>query len=232
MPPGADLATESWLPALAQSGQVGPLLASVEDHDALRLGEAEELLTVREMEDAANELLEASLDQPRDLTVCLPGPRARAHERLLVLALEHPARVRHRVPVPLDAVVASVRQGDANRARRGAGGVMAAGPLLLRFSPSAHILEAAHGARRRDLWRRASAGAYTGVLFQLPSLTLRRGAPSRRATVRICFLRCYMRDRARAAAPTGQKRPRPQTGRPIFFLSCTRTSTGVNVIPV
>jgi len=68
--PGADLATESWLPALAQSGQVGPLLASVEDHDALRLGEAEELLTVREMEDAANELLEASLDQPRDLTFC------------------------------------------------------------------------------------------------------------------------------------------------------------------
>ena len=185
------------------------------------------------MEDAANELLEASLDQPRDLTVCLPGPRARAHERLLVLALEHPARVRHRVPVPLDAVVASVRQGDANRARRGAGCVMAAGPLLLRFSLSAPILEAAHGARRRDLWRRASAGGRTRAsFFQLPSLTLRRGAPSRRATVRICFLRCYMRDRARAAAPTGQKRPRPQTGRPIFFLSCTRTSTGVNVIPV
>ena len=117
------------------------------------------------MEDAANELLEASLDQPRDLTVCLPGPRARAHERLLVLALEHPARVRHRVPVPLDAVVASVRQGDANRARRGAGCVMAAGPLLLRFSLSAPILEAAHGARRRDLWRRASAGGRTRASF-------------------------------------------------------------------
>ena len=90
---------------------------------------------------------------------------------------------------PLDAVVASVRQGDANRARRGAGGVIAAGPLLLlRFSPSAHILEAAHGARRRDLWRRASAGGVHGRPFSA-ALAAPRRAIERRATVRICFVR-------------------------------------------
>jgi len=67
--PGANLAPESWLPFLASDPDVGPLLHSVEDH-ALRLGDTEDLLTVREMEDASNELLLDTLSQPRERAFC------------------------------------------------------------------------------------------------------------------------------------------------------------------